>query len=133
VVVDAGMDGPGRLGRQGRRDHDGAPGPRRWLTEVSHYRRYDPPNSTRFYLRQCRDVGNSFSSPWDGSGRRWRLAMARKFGWLRASTPASSGAPPVKMKAPKGAVVFGDPSEMVDSAWAVTQRCGGELGRRLGF
>jgi hypothetical protein len=27
-----------------------------------------------------------------------------------ASTSASSGAPPVKMKAPKGAVVFSDPS-----------------------
>jgi hypothetical protein len=32
----------------------------------------------------------------------------------------SSGAPPVKIKAPKGAVVFGDPSGVVDSARAVT-------------
>jgi hypothetical protein len=48
-------------------------------------------------------------------------------GWLQASTPASSGAPPVKMKTPKGAAVFGDPSGTVDSAQAVTHRCGGEL------
>jgi hypothetical protein len=53
--------------------------------------------------------------------------MIRRFGWLRASTPACFGAPPVKMKAPKRAAVFGDPSEMVDSAWAVAHRCGGEL------
>jgi hypothetical protein len=52
---------------------------------------------------------------------------ARRFGWLRASTPASFGAPPVKMKAPKGAAVFGDPSGMVDSAQAAAHRCGGEL------
>jgi hypothetical protein len=42
----------------------------------------------------------------------------RRFGWLRASTSASSGAPPVKMKAPKGAMVFGDPSGTVDLARA---------------
>jgi hypothetical protein len=51
----------------------------------------------------------------------------RRFGRLRASTPASSGAPLVKMKAPKGAAVFGDPSEMVDSAQAVAHRCSCEL------
>jgi hypothetical protein len=51
----------------------------------------------------------------------------RQFGWLGASTPASSGAPPVKMKAPKGAAVFGDPSGMVDSARAVAHRHDGEL------
>jgi hypothetical protein len=53
--------------------------------------------------------------------------MARRFGWLRASTPASSGAPPMKMKAPKGVAVFGDPSGMVDLARAAAPRCGGEL------
>jgi hypothetical protein len=41
--------------------------------------------------------------------------------------PASSGAPPVKMKAPKGAAVFDDPSRMIDSARAVAHWCGGEL------
>jgi hypothetical protein len=51
----------------------------------------------------------------------------RRFSWLRASTPASSGAPPVKMKAPKGAAVFSDPSGMVDSARAAAHRRGGEL------
>jgi hypothetical protein len=40
---------------------------------------------------------------------------------------ASSGARPVKMKAPKGAEVFSDPSGMVDSARAVAQRRGNEL------
>jgi hypothetical protein len=44
--------------------------------------------------------------------------MTRQFGWLRASSLASSGAPPVKMKAPKGAAVFGDPFGTVDSARA---------------
>jgi hypothetical protein len=53
--------------------------------------------------------------------------MVRRFSWLQASTPASSGAPPVKMKAPKGAAVFGDPSKTVDSAWAVAHEHGGEL------
>jgi hypothetical protein len=72
-------------------------------------------------------VRNSIHSPWDGSGRRWRLATARRFGWLWASTPASSGAPLVKMKAQKGAAVFGDPSGMVDSARVAAHRCGGEL------
>jgi hypothetical protein len=40
----------------------------------------------------------------------------RQFGWLRALMPASSGAPPVKMKAPKEAAVFDDPSGVVDLA-----------------
>jgi hypothetical protein len=51
----------------------------------------------------------------------------RRIGWLRASTPASSGAPLVETKAPKGAAVFGDTCGMVDSAWAVAHRHGGEL------
>jgi hypothetical protein len=41
--------------------------------------------------------------------------------------PASSGAPPVKMKALKGAVVFDDPSGMVDLARAVAHQRSGEL------
>jgi hypothetical protein len=53
--------------------------------------------------------------------------MVRRFGWLWVSTPASSGAPPVKMKAAKGAVVFGDPSGTIDSAWVVAHRRGGKL------
>jgi hypothetical protein len=36
-------------------------------------------------------------------------------------------APPVKMKAPKGVVVFSDPSRTVDSARAAAHRCGDEL------
>jgi hypothetical protein len=51
----------------------------------------------------------------------------RQFGWLRALMPASSGAPPVKMKAPKEVAVFADPSGVVDLARAATHRCGGEL------
>jgi hypothetical protein len=68
-----------------------------------------------------------------GSGRRWRLATARRFGPSLASMSASSGAPLVKMKAPKGAVVFGNPSGTVDSALAAAYRCGGELTWWLGF
>jgi hypothetical protein len=48
VAVNAGMDGSRRLGQQGWCDRGGAPGPRRWLTGVSHYRCSSPPNSTRF-------------------------------------------------------------------------------------
>jgi hypothetical protein len=53
--------------------------------------------------------------------------MARQFGWLRASMSASSGAPPVKMKARKGVAVFSDRSDMVDLARAAAHRRGGEL------
>jgi hypothetical protein len=52
---------------------------------------------------------------------------ARQFSWLRASTPTSSGAPPVKMKAPKGSAVFGDPSGTVNLARAAAHRRRGEL------
>jgi hypothetical protein len=41
--------------------------------------------------------------------------------------PTSSGAPLVKMKAPKGAAVFSDPSGMVDSTRVVAHRRGSEL------
>jgi hypothetical protein len=59
--------------------------------------------------------------------------MVRSFGWLRASTSTSSGAPPMKMKAPKGAAVIGDPSGTVDLARAAAHQRGGELHTRLGF
>jgi hypothetical protein len=41
--------------------------------------------------------------------------------------PIGSGAPPVKMMAPKGATVFGDPFRMVDSTRAAAHRRGDEL------
>jgi hypothetical protein len=53
--------------------------------------------------------------------------MVRRFGWLWTSTLASFDAPPMKMKAPKGAAVFGDPSRMIDLARAVAHQCNGEL------
>jgi hypothetical protein len=53
--------------------------------------------------------------------------MVKRFDWLWASMPASSSALPVKMKAPKGAAVFSDPSGTIDSAWAVAHRRSGEL------
>jgi hypothetical protein len=57
----------------------------------------------------------------------------RRFGPSLASISASSGAPPVKMKAPKLVALFGDPSGIDDLAWAVAYSRGGELTRRLGF
>jgi hypothetical protein len=53
--------------------------------------------------------------------------MVRRFGWFRSSTLASSGAPPVKMKEPKGVAVFGDPSGTVHLARAAAHRGSGEL------
>jgi hypothetical protein len=49
--------------------------------------------------------------------------------WLASGidTPTSSGATLVKMKAPKGAAVFSDPSGMVDSARVAAHRRDGEL------
>jgi hypothetical protein len=44
--------------------------------------------------------------------------MVRRFRPSLASMSASSGAPPAKMKAPKGAAVFNDPSGIVDSVRA---------------
>jgi hypothetical protein len=79
------------------------------------------------------DAGNSFYSPWDGNGRWWRLATVRQFSPSLASMSASSGAPPGKMKAPKGAVVFDDPSGTIDLARATVYRCISELTRRLVF
>jgi hypothetical protein len=84
-------------------------------------------NRQGFHLRHRGDTRNSIHLPWDGSEWWWWLVTVRQFGWLWASTPASSSAPPVKMKAPKGAAVFGDPSRMVDSAWAAAHQRGGEL------
>jgi hypothetical protein len=53
--------------------------------------------------------------------------MVRRFDWFQALMPASSGAPLVKMKAPRWVAVLGDPSETVDSARAVAHRRGGKL------
>jgi hypothetical protein len=47
VVVDAGMDDPQRLGRQGRRDCGSAPAPQQQFTGVSRYQRSDPLNTIR--------------------------------------------------------------------------------------
>jgi hypothetical protein len=57
----------------------------------------------------------------------------RRFGPSLASTSASSGAPPMNMKAPKGPAVFGDPFGIVDSAQVASLWRGGELTRWLGF
>jgi hypothetical protein len=46
---------------------------------------------------------------------------------------AGSGAPPAKPRALAWASVFGDPSGMVDLAWAATHQRGGELTQWLGF
>jgi hypothetical protein len=80
-----------------------------------------------FHLWHRDDVGNSIRQPWNGSGGWWWLVTVRRFGRLWVSMPASSGAPPLKVMAPKGAAVFSDPSGMVDSAWAVAHWCDGEL------
>jgi hypothetical protein len=76
---------------------------------------------------------NSFSLPWGGGELRWRLATARRFGPSSASVSGVSGAPPAKMKAPKGAAIFGDPSCTVGSARSVAQHRGSELRQWLGF
>jgi hypothetical protein len=49
--------------------------------------------------------------------------MERRFGWLRALTPAGSG----EDEGTKGVAVFSDPSGMVDSARAVAHRHSEEL------
>jgi hypothetical protein len=82
VAINVGMDDSRRLSRQGWRDRGGAPGPWRRLTGVSHYRRSGPPNSIRFSPPASWRRGELDSSPWDGSGRRWRLVTVRRFGWL---------------------------------------------------
>jgi hypothetical protein len=51
-------------------------------------------------------------------------------GWLGASSAsmaAGSGAPLAKPRAPAWAVVFGETPGVVDLAWAVAHRRGGEL------
>jgi hypothetical protein len=125
MVVNAGMDGLRRLSRQGRRDHGGAPGPRRRLTRVSRYQRSGPPNSTRFSPMPSWRRGelDSLTLGWQrtavaaGDGEAVQLASSIDVGKLWCSS--------VKMKAPKGAAVFSDPSGTVDSAWAVSHRRGG--------
>jgi hypothetical protein len=53
-------------------------------------------------------VANLFYSLWDDDVQQWWLAMMGRFGPSLASMSAVSGAPPAKMKAPKGASVFGE-------------------------
>jgi hypothetical protein len=79
LVVDAGMDDPWWLSRQGWRDCGGAPSPRWWLTRVGHYRRYGPLNMMR-----C--------SP-TASGRHGDLVLLT-LGWQRATVVASDGGTP---------------------------------------
>jgi hypothetical protein len=51
----------------------------------------------------------------------------RRLGASSTSMVACSGAPLAKPRAPVWALVFSDPSRMVDLARAVAHRCGGEL------
>jgi hypothetical protein len=79
LAVDAGMDDPWQLGRQGRCDRGGAPGPQRWLTGVGRYRCSSPLNMMR-----C--------SP-TASGQRGELVL-HTLGWRRATGAASNGGAP---------------------------------------
>jgi hypothetical protein len=127
MAINTEMDGSRQLDRQGRRDHGGAPGPWQRLTRVSHYWRSGPSNSTRFSPSaswRCGEL-NSLTL-----GRQRMVVAACDGEAVRlasVSTLASSSAPPVKMKAPKGAVVFDGPSGMFDSARAAAHWHGGEL------
>jgi hypothetical protein len=51
----------------------------------------------------------------------------RRFSASTVSMAAGSGAPLAKPRAPAWALVFGDPSGMIDLAQAVAHRRGGEL------
>jgi hypothetical protein len=55
----------------------------------------------------------------DGDGEAVRSATGIDVGKLRCSSDEDEGT--------KGAAVFGDPSGMVNSAWAAAHRRGGEL------
>jgi hypothetical protein len=79
------------------------------------------------HLRHLGDMENLLCSPWEDGGQQWRLVWAGRLGASSASMAVGSGAPPAKMRAPAWAVVFGDPSGTVDSAWAVAHRRGSEL------
>jgi hypothetical protein len=126
VVVNVGMDDSRWLGRQGRRTqpavatHWSKPLPTLRSTKLNKVFTY---GIVETWGIRFAHLGTAA----DGGGGWRRLATARRFGWLWASNPASSGAPLVKMKAPKGVVVFDDPSGMVDLARAVAHRRNGEL------
>jgi hypothetical protein len=100
VVVNAGMDGSHRLGRQRWRDRDGAPGPQRRLPGVSHYRHSDPPNSTRFsptisWRRGELDsltLGRQRTTVAAGDGEAIQLASGVDAGKLRCSSGEDEGA-----------------------------------------
>jgi hypothetical protein len=72
MVVNTGMDDS----RQGRRDRDDVPDPRRWLTRVSRYERSGSPNSTR----------SSPTASW------WRRDLdSFTLGWQRTMVAAGDG------------------------------------------
>jgi hypothetical protein len=77
-----------------------------------------------FHLRHLGDVENLLFSPWEDDGQQWRLVWVGRLNANSTSMAVGSGAPLAKLRAPAWVVVFGDPSGMVDSAWAVAhQRC----------
>jgi hypothetical protein len=88
-----------------------------------------PVHQTRqgFHLRHCGDAENLFCSPWEDVGQQWLLVWAGQLGASSTSMAAGFGVPPAKPRAPAWASVFDDPSRMVDLAWAVAHRRGGEL------
>jgi hypothetical protein len=104
----------GGLRRGGGTRSGGVTWPRLRLTEDGRHDGYGAPFATRFLPMALDRRGELILSTLG-----WGRATARGFGPSLASMSASFGAPPVKMKAPKGAVVFGDPSRIVDSARAV--------------
>jgi hypothetical protein len=99
MAVNVGMDGSWRLGRQGRRDRGGAPGPLWRLTGVSRYRRSGPPNSTRFsptalWRRGELDsltLGRQRTAVAAGDGETVRLASGVDASKLRCSSGEDEG------------------------------------------
>jgi hypothetical protein len=71
---------------------------------------------------------NLFRSPWEKGGQRRWLVMARQFEPSLASMSVASGAPPAKMKAPKGVSVFGEAPGALGLARVARNRCGIERG-----
>jgi hypothetical protein len=99
VVVNAGMDDSLRLGRQGRRDRDGAPGLRWRLAGVSRYRCSSPPNSARFsptasWRRRELDsltLGRQRTAVVAGDGEAVRLASGVDASKLQCSSGEDEG------------------------------------------
>jgi hypothetical protein len=103
----------GGLHRGGGASSGGVTWPRWRLTKDGRHGGYGAPFATRFLPMALDRRGELVLSTLG-----WRWATARGFGPSLASMSARFGAPLVKMKAPKGVVVFGDPSGLVDSARA---------------